>query len=126
VFGYDFFQKHPKLWNVPLSIPQFVQESALGVLGVTLECRIERPARRYDAQIPVEHKDWLADRVDNSLGKCARIRDGGELFSKAGMHDSSASFSLSTTTAGKPLRGYILCSLRTVQNCSLWEIRALA
>ena len=67
-----------------MSIAQRVQKSALGVLGADLECRIEGAARRDHAQLFVEHKNRLADRVDNALRERPRIRDGGELFPEAG------------------------------------------
>ena len=83
LLGYDFFQQHAKLWNVPLSIAQRVKKPALGVLGADLECRIEGAARGDHAQVFVEHKNRLADSVDNALSERPRIGDGGELVPEA-------------------------------------------
>jgi len=95
MLGYDFFQKQPKLWNVPLTVAQFVEEPALGVPGCDLEERIKRAARGYHAQRLVKHQDGLADGVDNGLGERARVFDVGELlpetveFHKASPRDGS-------------------------------------
>src|SRR5579864_9474437 len=90
LLGNDFFQQHAKFWNVPLSIAQRVKKSAFGVLGADLECRIERAARGDHAQVFVEHKNGLANGVDDALSECPRIADAGELFPKAGsLHKAS-------------------------------------
>src|SRR5512144_2443013 len=90
---YDFFQQHSKFWNVPLSITQSVKKSALGIFGRHLECRIERSARGDHAQFFVEHKNRLANRVDNALSKCARVSDGSELFPEVRwLHSASATY----------------------------------
>ena len=83
MLGNDFFQQHSKLWNVPLAIAQRVKQPALGVLGADLECRIEGAARGDHAQLFVEHKNRLADSVDNALSERPRIRNGGKLFPDA-------------------------------------------
>src|SRR6188472_1636504 len=44
VLGYDLFEQHAKLWDVPLSIAQRVKKSALCILGPNLEPRIEGSA----------------------------------------------------------------------------------
>ena len=80
MFGYDFFQQHSKLRNVPLAIAQLVKKPALGIQGTNLEDLIKRAARGYHAQVFVEHQNRLADRVDNGLGERTRIFDGGKLF----------------------------------------------
>ena len=41
LLGYDFLQKHTKLFNVPLASTQRVKKPAFGILGANLECRIE-------------------------------------------------------------------------------------
>ena len=76
LLGYDFFQQIAKLWNVPLPVAQRVKMPALGLLAVDLERRIEGAARGDHAQLLVEHKNGLADRIDNGLRKRPRIRDG--------------------------------------------------
>jgi hypothetical protein len=69
--GYDFFEQHAKLWNVPLSVTQRIKKSTLRFLGANLECGIEGAARSDDAQLFVEYKNGLVDGVDNALSKRA-------------------------------------------------------
>ena len=98
--GQDFFQQRAELRDVPLSVAQRIKQPALGVLGADLEDRIERPVRRDHAQILVQHENRLAHGVDNALGERQRVRDDGELFSKAGcVHDSPAMFAPSQEPA---------------------------
>ena len=93
VLGYDLFQQHSKLWNVPLPIAQRIKKSALSVLGANLKCRIEGAARGDHAQLFVEHKDRLANSVDNALSQCTRICEVGELFPEVGwLHKASTHF----------------------------------
>ena len=84
VLGNDFFQQHAKLRNVPLSVAQRVKKSAVGVLRAHLECRIEGAARGDHAQLFVEHKNRLADSVDNALRERTGICDVDELLSEIG------------------------------------------
>ena len=55
LLGYDFFQQHAKLWDVPLSIAQRVKKAALGILWAHFECRIKGSAGGDHAQLFVEH-----------------------------------------------------------------------
>src|ERR1043166_1064552 len=82
MLGYDFFQQQSKLWNVPLTVAQFVEQPALGVPGCHLEERIKRAARGYHAQRLVENQDGLADSVDNGLGERTRVCGVDELLSE--------------------------------------------
>jgi hypothetical protein len=82
LLGDDFFQKHTKLRDVPLAIAQRIKRPALSVVRLDLECGIEGAAGGNHPQLVVEHQDRLADRVDDALGECPCIRDGGKLFSE--------------------------------------------
>src|SRR6185295_19339226 len=80
-----------KFLNIPLSITQSVQKSALGILGPHLECRIERSARGDHTQFFVEHKNRFANSVDNTLSERTRVSDGSELFPEVRwLHSASA------------------------------------
>src|SRR5580698_9127144 len=95
LLGNNFFQQYAKLRNVPLSIAQRVKQPAIGVLGADLEVRIEGAAGSDHAQVFVEDKNRLADSVDNALGECPCIGDGGELFLEAGsLHKAPARYSV--------------------------------
>jgi hypothetical protein len=83
LLGYDFFQQHAKLWNVPLSIAQRVEKPTFGVLGTDLECRIEGATRGDHPQVFVEDENRLADRIDDALRERPGIGDGGELVPEA-------------------------------------------
>ena len=67
LLGYDLFQQHAKLRNIPLSIAQRVEKPALGVLGPDLEIRIKGTTSRNHAKLFIEHQNRLTDSVDNAL-----------------------------------------------------------
>ena len=91
LLGYDFLEQHAELRNVPLAIAQRVKRPALGVVGLDPEGRIKGAARGDHAQLLVEHKNGLADGVDNALSERPRVCDVRELRSEVGrLHATSA------------------------------------
>jgi len=44
-----------------------MEQAALRCFGIQLEQAIERTARRHDAQVTIEHDEWLPDGRDNGV-----------------------------------------------------------
>ena len=133
LLGQDFFQQQPELWNVPLPVAQRIERSALGVLGADLEYRIEGAVCGDHAQFLVEDENRLADRVHDALSERQRVRDGGELFPKAGrLHKRSPIFPHSEMTplgaalqTLRPRQGEDCAKLLTITEM-LWTAAGLA
>ena len=71
--GPDILQEQPKLWNIPLPVAQPVNRLAVNVLTVQLERLIESAVGGDDAQVLIEDKQRIADRIHNRLGERARV-----------------------------------------------------
>ena len=84
MFRYDFFQQHPKLRNVPLSISQCVKLLALSLFGTNIESGIEGTASSDNTQCLVQHEYRLVDCVDDALGERASITNVGKLLPEVG------------------------------------------
>ena len=63
----NFLQEQPEFRDVPYPLVEVVDFASLRDLARHLECQVEGPAGNDDPQIPVEHKEGLADRVHNGL-----------------------------------------------------------
>src|ERR1700730_719496 len=82
LFGNNFSEQQAKLWNIPLTVSEVIQEFALSVVGVDFKRQIERSARSNDPKILIEHNERFSNRVDDSVRKYPGILDLGELLSE--------------------------------------------
>ena len=62
--------------DVPLPVPQVVEESAFGLGGVDLERLVERAIRRPDVELRVEDEERLPHRRHDALGVFPGRLDG--------------------------------------------------
>ena len=69
----DVLQQQPKLGDIPLPIAKPVNRPAVDVLTIQLERQIESAVCGDDAQVLIEDKQRIADRIHNRLGERARI-----------------------------------------------------
>ena len=53
----NLLQENTKLGNVPLAIPQFMDEFVLCLLGLNPKGPVERPVRHIYAQGDIENQD---------------------------------------------------------------------
>ena len=72
----DFLEKLAQLRDVPLIVAQFVDERADRLTRLNSEIAIEVAIGVFDAQVPVEYDEWLAQVVDNILSVIAGGGDG--------------------------------------------------
>src|SRR6202023_2028024 len=82
LLGNNFSEQQTKLWNIPLTVSEVIQEFAKSVVGIDFERQIERSARSNDPKILIEHNERFSNRVDDSVRKYPGILDLGELFSE--------------------------------------------
>src|SRR3984893_17504655 len=82
LFGNNLSEQQAKLWNIPLTVSEVVQEFAVSVVGIDFERQIERSARCNNPKILIEDDDRFSSRVDDSVCKYPGILDLGELFSE--------------------------------------------
>src|ERR1700722_13286930 len=80
----DFSKQQTKPRNIPLTVPEVIQELALGIVGTNFEGQIERSARGHDPKILIEHDKRFSNRVDDRARKFPGVLDLGELFTKHG------------------------------------------
>ena len=78
VLGKHLFQERLELRDVPLAFAQVVQEPPLGVLTIDLELEVKGPARRYDAELAVEHDQRLIDGIHDGLRQSAHVLNSEE------------------------------------------------
>ena len=81
LLGNDFSKQQTELRNIPLAVSEIIQELALSIVGIDLECQIERSARGNDPQILIEDNERFSNRVDDSVRKYPGILDLGKLLS---------------------------------------------
>src|SRR3954452_13853061 len=97
----DLLQEQPEFRDLPYPLVEVVDFAPLRDLACHLEGQVEGAAGSNDAQIPVEHKEGLADRVHDSLGQQAGVF--GTLQGKEGLiahHDFTFSVSFYGTWRG--------------------------
>lgn len=63
--GHDPTQQEAKRSNIPLTIAQVVQPSPERLLGLNLKELVKGATRSSNAQVGVEHKKGLFDRVND-------------------------------------------------------------
>jgi len=74
-FGDDRFEQQPERRNVPLAVPQIVEQAAVGLFGIDLEGRVKGAARGEHPKLPVEHQEGFGDSIDDRLGEDLRVED---------------------------------------------------
>src|ERR1700731_2140922 len=73
LLGNNFSEQQTKFRNIPLTVSEVIQEFALSVVGIDIECQVERSARSHDPKILIEHNERFSNRVDDRLRKGAGI-----------------------------------------------------
>src|SRR5690606_31930249 len=71
VVGEDILQEPPELGDVPLPVPEVVDEAADGLFGPGAERPVERLVGRLHAEVEVEDEETLADGVHDHFGEVA-------------------------------------------------------
>src|ERR1700741_5418593 len=74
-FGDDVFKQCPQVGDVPLTITQFINETALGLYGRNVECLVKRAIGGLDAQCSIQYQQGFAHRIDDVLGVILNIVD---------------------------------------------------
>ena len=73
VLGPDVFQQQPKFGDIPLAIAQPVNRTTVNVLASHPERLMEGAVCGDDAQVLIENKQGIADRIHDRLGQRARV-----------------------------------------------------
>ena len=60
-------------WNVPLTIPQIVEEASQSFFPLNLECFEEEESRALHTQIGIQYSSGSPNRFDQALGIVSRL-----------------------------------------------------
>jgi hypothetical protein len=112
----DFLKQNSELGNIPLTIAQRIDGTALHILPTELECLIERAADRNDTEIFIQHQQRLADGIHDRLGQGTSILNADELswdhektsnWLRAQAPDAAQQWQRPVTNAARPFRGSV-------------------
>src|ERR1700674_3562614 len=112
LLGNNFSEQQTKFRNIPLTLPEVIQEFARSVVGIDFERQIERSARGNDPKILIEHNERLSNRVDDSVRKFPGILDLGELLPEQ-------STSVLGQTEKNSVRAYVFRFALELGHCSM-------